>query len=104
MRKPRPQGPLNTLSPEKRDVLHGWLAENLLYPEILARLKSELGVSTSLTAIGNYYQKWGTERLAERVAIGAAGVEIKIAFEAPNQVAMKVRPLPDASSLAGGGK
>jgi hypothetical protein len=77
-RKPRGDSKLDALPPEQQERLSEWLTvENLTYAEAQARVREEMGVSTSRSALASFYGRvaapWKYAR-ARGVAENLAGL------------------------------
>ncbi len=66
MRKPRPDSKLDFLPEDQDEQLMEWILGRVPYRTIVERMKEEYGVSTSIRAISEYWQKWGAEHWKNR--------------------------------------
>ncbi len=112
-RKPRSdQGPLQTLTPDQRETLLGWLRENKSYSEVHRLLRDELGITISPTSVGTFYRNNMEAILGPKPQPLAAGVSVTINFLRPREVRLAIHPLaakedatevPNATTLQAGG-
>jgi len=66
MNKLRSDSAFCQLTSEQTEALEGWLFEERLgYPQVLARLKAEFGLETSLTGVRRFYKRLEMERLRQ---------------------------------------
>ena len=106
MRKPRkPQGLVAWLTSAQRKELNEWfLSNDHTYAELVRRVREEFGVTTSETALGDYYHRLGRELLADQHGTVAklpdAGIEIVIHRPQPGVWRVVVQPRnPGAENL-----
>jgi len=87
MRKPRTDSELDYLPDEQREQLMDWILGRVPYRQIVALLKDNYKVSTSLSAVSRYWRKWGAEhwKARRRNAIEMAAAVADEARAAPGQ-------------------
>ncbi len=101
-RKPRPQGPLSTITPEQRAVLHRWLREGLIYKEIVAHCVAELGFKTSSSTLSDYYSAHYAEihqGATEQKVTAPAAKPIELELTLRLQITPQLRISSEAASI-----
>ena len=78
MSKLRSDSKIGELAAEQQELINGWLfEENLSYAETVKRMKKELGLEASLSAVGRYYRAQALHR-QERGMLDAWGAALVI--------------------------
>ncbi len=73
VRTPRSDCKLHNLSLEHRATLSAWYAESVPSEEIARRVTSQMGVSTSASAVSCYFKRWQRKRLLTTALLDAVG-------------------------------